>query len=171
MNLRIMSSTQVDRTLTRLAFEIVERNRGAENLTVVGIEKAGARIAESLASRLSAMEGHTIEWHGLDVTPYRDDTEESAGAESGDPSEALNLHDRDVILVDDVLYTGRTVRAALDAVVRFGRPRSIQLMVLIDRGHREYPIHADYVGKTIPTKSGERVVVAQNDQVTVEVVG
>jgi len=164
-----MSPAQVERTLTRLAYEIVERNRGADNLLVFGIEAAGARLARSLARRLSEMEGRTVESHDLDVTAFRDDTDEDPPAV--DPIRGgVDVTDRDIILVDDVLYTGRTVRAALDAVIRYGRPRSIQLMVLIDRGHREYPIQADYVGRTIPTKSMERVVVEQADDVTVSVV-
>jgi pyrimidine operon attenuation protein/uracil phosphoribosyltransferase len=165
-----MSPAQVERTLTRLAYEIVERNRGADNLLVFGIEAAGARLARSLSRLLSEMEGRTVESHDLDVTAFRDDTDDDPA--SADPIRGGNVDvtDRDVILVDDVLYTGRTVRAALDAVVRYGRPRSIQLMVLIDRGHREYPIQADYVGRTIPTKSVERVVVEQADDITVSVV-
>ncbi len=165
-----MSPAQVDRTLTRLAYEIVERNRGAKNLIVVGIEKAGARLARSVASRLSIMEDSDVVSHGLDVSAYRDDIDDGPSEDQNRPGSMLDLNDRDVILVDDVLYTGRTVRAALDAVVRFGRPRSIQLMVLIDRGHREYPIQADYVGKTIPTKSVERVLVQQDDEISVQVV-
>jgi pyrimidine operon attenuation protein/uracil phosphoribosyltransferase len=169
MKLRIMSPTQVDRTLTRLAYEIVERNRGADNVVVLGIEKAGARLGRLLADLLGEMEGSTIECHGLDVTSFRDDGDGKPGA-AAEVLPDIDVSERDVILVDDVLYTGRTARAALDAVVRFGRPRSIQLMVLIDRGHREYPIQPDYVGKTIPTKSVERVVVEQGPELAVHVV-
>ena len=165
-----MSPAQVGRTLTRLAYEIVERNQGAENLVVMGIEQAGARLARSLARRLSEMESRQVESHGLDVTSFRDDLDSTPVDPAVPDADSIDLTDRDVILVDDVLCSGRTVRAALDAVIRFGRPRSIQLMVLIDRGHREYPIRPDYVGKTIPTKSGENVVVEQGEEVTVYVV-
>ena len=169
MNHKIMSPRQVNRTVTRLAYEIVERNRGAKNIVIFGIKNAGAQLAHSLAEQLSIMEDQQIHSHDLDVTAFRDDVD---GDEAGDPGgNGLDVTDKDVILVDDVLFTGRTVRAALDAVVRFGRPRSIQLMVLIDRGHREYPIQPDYVGKTIPTKHVETVVVQQGDETTVQVVG
>lgn len=169
MNHRIMSPNQVVRTLTRLAYEIVERNKGAHNVVVFGIKNAGATLATTLAQQLSQVEGRDIQSHDLDVTAYRDDLEDSGAPDAG--KNGLDVTDKDVILVDDVLFTGRTVRAALDAVIRFGRPRSIQLMVLIDRGHREYPIQPDYVGKTIPTKHVETVVVEQGAETTVEVVG
>ena len=161
MNLKIMSSHQVERTLTRLAYEIIERNRGAENIIIFGIKNAGAQLARSLADRLASIELTEIQAHDLDVTAFRDDSVTTEILEVG--KNGLDVTDRDVILVDDVLFTGRTVRAALDAVVRFGRPRSIQLMVLIDRGHREYPIQPDYVGKVIPTKHLEPVRVEQGE--------
>ncbi|MCZ6704835.1 MAG: bifunctional pyr operon transcriptional regulator/uracil phosphoribosyltransferase PyrR [Bacteroidetes bacterium] len=168
MNLKIMSSHQVERTLTRLAYEIIERNRGAENIIIFGIKNAGAQLARSLADRLASIELTEIQAHDLDVTAFRDDSVSTEILEVG--KNGLDVTDRDVILVDDVLFTGRTVRAALDAVVRFGRPRSIQLMVLIDRGHREYPIQPDYVGKVIPTKHLETVRVEQGEEITVLVV-
>lgn len=170
MNLRIMSPLQVQRTLTRLAYEIVERNRGADNLVVFGIKRAGAELAKSLTAHLARIEGTPIHSHELEVTAFRDDVVDGKNVCSEHVADAPDVTDRDVILVDDVLFTGRTVRAALDAVVRFGRPRSIQLMVLIDRGHREYPIQADYVGKEIPTKHMERVVVELGDEIAVQVV-
>lgn len=170
MNLRIMSPLQVQRTLTRLAYEIVERNRGADNLVVFGIKRAGAELAKSLTAHLARIEGTPIRSHELEVTAFRDDVVDGKNVCSEHVADAPDVDDRDVILVDDVLFTGRTVRAALDAVVRFGRPRSIQLMVLIDRGHREYPIQADYVGKEIPTKHMERVVVELGDEIAVQVV-
>ena len=170
MNLRIMSPLQVQRTLTRLAYEIVERNRGADNLVIFGIKQAGAELAKSLAAYLARIEGTSIHSHALEVTAFRDDLADGQDVRSEHIAEVPDVTDRDVILVDDVLFTGRTVRAALDAVVRFGRPRSIQLMVLIDRGHREYPIQADYVGKVIPTKHIEQVVVELGEEITVQVV-
>jgi len=165
-----MSSLQAERTLTRIAYEIVERNRGTDNLIVFGIERAGAQLAKSLAAQLARIEGKTIRSHGLDVTEFRDDVGDGQSGSSEPVTTGPDVTDRDVILVDDVLFTGRTVRAALDAVVRFGRPRSIQLMVLIDRGHREYPIQPDYVGKVIPTKHVERVLVEVGDEIAVQVV-
>jgi len=168
MNLKIMSSHQVERTLTRLAYEIIERNRGPENIIIFGIKNAGAQLARSLADRLASIEVTEIQAHDLDVTAFRDDSVSTEMLEVG--KNGLDVTDRDVILVDDVLFTGRTVRAALDAVVRFGRPRSIQLMVLIDRGHREYPIQPDYVGKVIPTRHLETVRVEQGEEITVLVV-
>lgn len=145
------------RMVTRLAYQVLERNRGAANVVIFGIWRSGAVIAETLAKQMEAVEGHAVPVHDLDVTPYRDDRERTE--EEGTATNGLDVTDRDVVLVDDVLFTGRTARAALDAIVDYGRPRSIQLAVLIDRGHREYPIQADYVGRVIPTKHKERVVV------------
>lgn len=165
-----MSTTQVERTLNRLAYEVVERNRGASNITMFGILRAGARLARSLARQIGAIEGIELRSYDLDVSAFRDDSDRDL-EQTGEPSsEFPDVTDRDVILVDDVLFTGRTVRAALDAVVRYGRPRSIQLIVLIDRGHREYPIQPDYVGRTIPTRHKERVVVETEDELSVYVV-
>ncbi|MFQ5570048.1 MAG: bifunctional pyr operon transcriptional regulator/uracil phosphoribosyltransferase PyrR [Rhodothermales bacterium] len=154
----IMSPERVRRTLSRLAHEIIERNRSAENLDIFGIRHRGAVLAKALAREIEAIDRHAFSVHALDVRPYRDDLDPS------DPVEAhtngwADVTDRTVILVDDVLFTGRTARAALDALIRFGRPRSIQFVVLIDRGHREYPIQPNYVGRVIPTKHKERIVV------------
>lgn len=164
MRTRLMTDSQVRRTLNRLAYEIVERNRGASNLVVVGIERAGAVLAKRLIVHINQIEGTEIESHNLDITGFRDDAPLEGGA-TGLPE----LEDRDVILVDDVLFTGRTARAALDAVVRSGRPRTIQLVVLIDRGHREVPVQPDYVGRIMPTKHRERVEV-DTEGLTVDVV-
>lgn len=154
----IMESEQVERTLRRLAFEVIERNRGAGNLAVVGIRRRGSALAEALARQIANVDGTDLPVSRLDVAPYRDDRDRDAGDE--DRSTIHGSFDaRDVLLIDDVLFTGRTARAALDAVVRYGRPRSIQLIVLIDRGHREYPIQPDYVGRLLQTKHRERVVV------------
>ncbi len=153
-----MSPERVQRTLSRLAYEIVERNRGAERLEVFGIRRRGAMLAEALAAQIEAVDGRPLAVHALDVQPYRDDRDRTQPLPN--PAAPLaDVTDRAVILVDDVLFTGRTARAALDAIVRYGRPRSIQLVVLIDRGHREYPIQPDYVGRALPTKHKERVVV------------
>ncbi len=161
----LLSPTRVRRTLTRLAYEIVERNRGGASLEVFGIRKRGIALAETLAEIISTIEGQPVPVHPLDVTPFRDDLPDAPLPTPLDPRP--NVEGRDVILVDDVLFTGRTARAALDAVLFYGRPMSIQLAVLIDRGHREYPIQPDFVGRVIPTKHRERVTVEVNGQVTV----
>lgn len=166
MRTRIMTHRQVERTLDRLAHEIVERNRGADNVVVVGILRSGAILAEQLAADIASLEDISIVAHDLDIRAFRDDTEAGVVAEQDLP----DLTDRDVILVDDVLFTGRTVRAALDAVVQFGRPRSIQLAVLVDRGHREFPIQPDYVGRRMPTKHREQVVVTMEPDFGVDIV-
>lgn len=154
---QILTPEKVDRILTRIAYEIVERNKGASTLEIVGIRRKGLRLAEALAGHISDIESVRLRVNALDVSAYRDDRP------PGDSVDASNIESdmagRDVILVDDVLFTGRTARAALDAIVHYGRPRSIQLVVLIDRGHREFPIQPDYVGRTIPTKHRERVEV------------
>ncbi len=154
--LPLYSRDRVSRTLSRLASEVVERNKGVENLVVFGIRSRGTALAEVLAERLGTLANQTVVAHPLDVSAYRDDRSRIAPSEA---PPALDVNDRDVLLVDDVLYTGRTARAALDAVVHHGRPRSIQLVVLVDRGHREYPIQPDYVGRVLSTQYRERVVV------------
>lgn len=153
----IMSPEQVQRTLRRLAYEVVERNRGAQNLELFGILQSGLPLAETLADEINQIEEADLVAHELDVTPFRDDRDVTGASSSPTP---VDVTDRDVILVDDVLFTGRTARAALDALVQFGRPRTIQFVALIDRGYREYPIQPDYVGRQIQTKHRERVTVA-----------
>jgi pyrimidine operon attenuation protein/uracil phosphoribosyltransferase len=165
----IMSSQHVARTVRRLAYEVVEHNQGAEALDVFGILDSGSPLAQALVAEINAIEESTLQAHDLDVTTYRDDYE-GAPARSEQGGASLDITDRHVLLVDDVLFTGRTARAALDAVLQYGRPRSIQLAVLIDRGHREYPIHPDYVGRHLPTKHRERVVVRTKEDFTVSVV-
>jgi pyrimidine operon attenuation protein/uracil phosphoribosyltransferase len=155
---QILSSARVDRILNRIAYEIIERNKGALTLEIVGIRRKGSTIADDLARRISSIEGVELRQNELDVSGFRDDRD-SDGSEEQDLAAFGDMNGRDVILVDDVLFTGRTARAALDAIVQFGRPRSIQLVALIDRGHREYPIQPDYVGRQIPTKHRERVDV------------
>jgi len=154
-----MTPAHVRRTLDRLAHEIVERNRGADNLVIMGILQSGAAVATAVVDCISRIESVDTPCVDLDVTPFRDDREPGGG--SG--VELPDLTDRDVVLVDDVLFTGRTVRAALDALIRAGRPRSVQLLVLVDRGHREYPIQPDYVGRVLPTKHNETVDVLHVD--------
>ena len=163
---RIMSPERVRRTLRRLAYEVVERNQGAQNLEIFGILQSGVPLAEALTDEINQIEEDDVVVHDLDVTPFRDDRDAAAGESISPP---VDVSDRDVILVDDVLFTGRTVRAALDTIVQFGRPRSIQLVVLIDRGHREYPIQPDYVGRQLQTKHRERVTVATDEDFAVYV--
>lgn len=157
-----MSPERVRRTLRRLAYEVVEQNRGADTLELFGILRSGAPLAATIAEEIGRIEGETLSAHELDVGPFRDDRDvpaASRSAVSDGSRENASVAERDVILIDDVLFTGRTVRAALDAVIQFGRPRSIQLLVLVDRGHREYPIRPDYVGQRLQTKHQEQVEV------------
>lgn len=161
----LLSPTQARRTLTRLAFEIVERNRGGENLTIFGIRRRGVGLAEDIARQISEIVDMEVDVHSLDVTPFRDDLESPPPIEPLDPPPTVA--GRDVVVVDDVLFTGRTVRAAIDAVLHYGRPASLQLAVLIDRGHRELPIRPDFVGREVPTKHRERVEVELEPQVSV----
>ena len=153
----IMSPARVRRTLRRLAYEIVERNQGADAIELFGIRESGVPLAQTIAEEISAIEETELGAYDLDVTPFRDDHPELDPPET--PPHDVDVTDRDVVLVDDVLFTGRTVRAALDAVLQYGRPRSIQLVVLIDRGHREYPIQPDCTGRLLQTKHREEVVV------------
>ena len=158
----VMDADRVGRTLTRIAHEILERNRTLDELALVGIRSRGEHLARRVADRIAEITGHRVPTGALDITLYRDDLMRQAVG----PQPVVRLtdipfsiDDRIILLVDDVLYTGRTIRAALDALIDFGRPRAIQLMVLVDRGHRELPIKADYVGKNLPTSRRESVQV------------
>ncbi|MCD0156520.1 bifunctional pyr operon transcriptional regulator/uracil phosphoribosyltransferase PyrR [Deinococcus sp. 6GRE01] len=156
----ILTPDEVRRALTRIAHEIIERNKGAENLALIGVHTRGIPLARRLAEKLSSLEGVDVPTGMLDITLYRDDLSEVAQQPIIRETQVpFDLRDRRVILVDDVLYTGRTVRAALDALIDLGRPAGIQLAVLVDRGHRELPIRADYVGKNLPTAASEVVKV------------
>ncbi len=158
----VLGKERVERALTRMAYEIVERNAGLENVVVVGILRRGVTVAEALAGRLESISGSKIDVNQLDTAPFRDDLPSDEAVDDASHM-MVDVTDRDVVLVDDVLFTGRTIRAALDALVRFGRPHSIQLAVLVDRGHREYPIRPDYVGRSIQTKHRERISVRAGD--------
>jgi pyrimidine operon attenuation protein / uracil phosphoribosyltransferase len=150
------------RTLTRIAHEILERNRGVEELALVGIRTRGVPLAKRLAKAIHEINGHEIPTGALDITLYRDDLMRTAvGAQPVIRKTEIpfSIDNKSILLVDDVLYTGRTIRAALDALIEFGRPRVIQLVVLVDRGHRELPIKADYVGKNLPTSQSQSVQV------------
>lgn len=159
----LMNSDEINRALKRISHQILERNQGAEQIVLLGIKRGGLPLAEILASNIKSIEGVTVPVGELDITCYRDDrrTAGSGSSEYSDDTSFIpfDINGQHVILVDDVLYTGRTVRAALDAVSKYGRASSIQLAVLIDRGHRELPIRADYVGKNVPTSKSELVEV------------
>ena len=158
---RLMDPAEIRRTLTRIAHEIIERNKGARDVVLVGIAARGDDLARRLAAEIERIEGTAVPVGALDITFYRDDIGMRAEApEVHETRIPTDVTDRVVVLVDDVLYTGRTVRAALDALVDFGRPRAVQLAVLVDRGHRELPIRADFVGKNVPTRRDEVVRVA-----------
>jgi pyrimidine operon attenuation protein/uracil phosphoribosyltransferase len=153
-----------DRTLTRLAHEIVERNRGAENLAIIGMQTRGVFLAKRLVKKIELSESATVPLGTLDATLYRDDFRTRLKHPKVQVTEIpFDIYDMNLVLVDDVLYTGRTVRAALDALMDFGRPRRIQLAVLVDRGHREMPIRPDFIGKNIPTSINEEVRVRMQE--------
>jgi pyrimidine operon attenuation protein/uracil phosphoribosyltransferase len=157
---QLMSASEIDRTLVRLAHEIVERNNGAQGLVLVGVRRRGAPLAERLAQKLGEIEKIKPPVGTIDITFYRDDmSEEALEARVEQSFIPFNIKDQTVILVDDVLYTGRSTRAALDALIDHGRPRRVELCVLIDRGHRELPIQATYTGRTIQTAENESVEV------------
>ena len=153
-----MDAGDLSRALARIAHEILERNKGAEHLVLVGLLSRGEIIAQRLAERIADIEGVKVPTGSLDIGLYRDDIGLRAPAELK-TDHIPPIDDKIVVLVDDVLYTGRSVRAALDALMDVGRPKAVQLAVLVDRGHRELPIRADYVGKNIPTAHGEEIVV------------
>ena len=156
----ILDSRDLDRALTRIAHEILERNKGIEDLVLIGIKSRGEVLAERLASKIKAIEGTAVPFGAMDITFYRDDAGIHKPEKPPTPTELpFDVNKKKVILVDDVLYTGRSARAAIDQIVDFGRPTFIQYAVLVDRGHREFPIHADYVGKNIPSSSREEVLV------------
>lgn len=156
----IMSADEVNRALSRIAHEIIERNKGADNLAMVGIHTRGVPIAALLAARIAEFEGLEPPLGKLDITLYRDDLSEISKQPIVRKTEVpFDISKRNIVLCDDVLYTGRTARAALDALIDLGRPAVIQLAVLVDRGHRELPIRADYVGRNLPTSRQEVVKV------------
>ncbi|RFU42177.1 bifunctional pyr operon transcriptional regulator/uracil phosphoribosyltransferase PyrR [Actinomadura logoneensis] len=162
----VLEGPDIRRALTRIAHEILERTKGGEDVVLLGIQTRGVTLAERLAAALHEVEGRPVPWGSLDVTMYRDDLRlRPARAIRRTELPKGGIEDRVVVLVDDVLFSGRTVRAALDALNELGRPRAVQLAVLVDRGHRELPIRADYVGKNLPTSMREtvKVLLAEND--------
>jgi pyrimidine operon attenuation protein/uracil phosphoribosyltransferase len=156
----LLDRDQIRRAVKRIAHEIVERNGGVDDLVIVGIRRRGVPLAQRIADSISQIEGTPVPVGILDITLYRDDFQNVMNHPQVGKTEIKgDITDRIVILVDDVLFTGRTIRAALDELIDFGRPRRIQLAVLVDRGHREFPIKADYVGKNVPTAENEMVEV------------
>ncbi len=155
----VMEPDEVRRAVTRIAHEIVERNRGTDDLVIVGIRTRGAPLAERIAAAIASFEGVDLPSGALDVTLYRDDVALRSPRSLEATTVPADVDGQVVVLVDDVLYTGRTIRAAFDAVLDLGRPRAVRLAVLVDRGHRELPIRADYVGKNLPTSRAEEVAV------------
>jgi len=173
----VMDAAGIERSITRMAHEVLERNKGVENLVIVGIRTRGVYLARRLKEKISAIEGKDVPLGILDITLYRDDlATRSEKPQLGKTDIPFSLQDKKVVLVDDVLFTGRTIRAAMDALIDFGRPKMIQLAVLIDRGHRELPIRADFVGENLPSalweaisvhlveKDGEDCVVIESEQ-------
>lgn len=157
---QIMDSDAMRRALTRIAHEILERNHGVEDLVLVGIRRRGVPLARTIAENIKCIEGNDVPVGELDITLYRDDLTTLADQPMVHRTEIpVDIRNKTVVLVDDVLFTGRTVRAALDAIIDIGRPKAIQLAILVDRGHRELPIRADFVGKNVPTSKRELIAV------------
>lgn len=160
----VVDQVTMKRALTRITYEIIERNQTIQDVVLIGIKTRGIYIASRVADRLKQLEGIEVPIGELDITLYRDDKKETpAEAELHSSDIPVSLEGKEVILIDDVLYTGRTIRAAMDAVMDYGRPRKISLAVLVDRGHRELPIRADYVGKNIPTAKTEEILVEMQE--------
>lgn len=159
----IMDEIAIRRALTRISHEILEKNKGIDHCVLVGIRTRGVYLARRVAERIVEIEGVNIPVMDLDITSYRDDAK-LKGSTASLGLEKVPIQDKKIILFDDVLFTGRTVRAAMDAIIDIGRPRLIQLAVLVDRGHRELPIRADYVGKNVPTSRLEQIRVLLHEQ-------
>jgi len=157
---RLLDEEDIARIVRRISHEILERNKGSKNLALVGIRTRGVTLAGRLARTIEGIEGQKVEVGALDIAMYRDDFATRGASEVGPTRIEFDINDKKVVIVDDVLYTGRTTRAAMDALMDFGRPQVIQLAVLVDRGHRELPVRADYVGKNIPTSGDEKVKVS-----------
>lgn len=155
----VMDGDAIERAITRIAHEILEANRGAGGIALVGIVTRGARLAERLAERIRQIEGAEVPVGSLDISFYRDDVGVRLSPEVHRTDIPFEVEGRTIVLADDVLFTGRTIRAAMDAIMDYGRPAMVQLAVLVDRGHRELPIRADFVGKNVPTSGRERVRV------------
>lgn len=157
MKRTILDEQGINRSLTRMSHEILEKYKGSENIVLLGIKRRGEYLGNRMREKIESIEGHPVDGGTIDIRNFRDDTKRSENTDGLDTS--INLNDKHVVLVDDVLQTGRTIRAAIDAVMFHHRPKTISLAVLVDRGHRELPIRPDFVGKNIPTSSEEDVVV------------
>ena len=155
----IMTADDIRRALTRIAHEIVEWNQGTDRLVLIGLRTRGVPLAQRIAARIQEFEGKAVPLGQLDITLYRDDVLTRGPLPMGPTAIPVDITDKRIVLVDDVLYTGRSIRAAMDALIDYGRPQVIRLMVLVDRGHRELPIRADFVGKNLPTSRDENVHV------------
>ena len=155
----VLDASALDRALTRIAHEILERNNGAGNVTFVGLRTRGVTLAKRLAGKIAAIDGAVVPVGALDITLYRDDLDMRGAPVVRGTDITFSIKNKTVVLVDDVLFTGRTIRAALDALIDLGRPQMIQLAIVIDRGHRELPIRPDYIGKNLPTSRRESVAV------------
>ena len=161
---QLMDEKAIGRAITRISHEIIERNKGIEDVVLVGIKTRGVPIAHRISKKIEQIEGKKVNTGEIDITLYRDDLKEvDVDPVINGSNIDFDINDKKVILVDDVLYTGRTVRGALDALMDIGRPKSIQLAVLVDRGHRELPVRADYVGKNVPTSKHEVISVMLNE--------
>ena len=171
---QIMDEKAIGRAITRISHEIIEKNKGIENVVLIGIKTRGVPVATRIANKIEAIEGQRVDAGEMDITLYRDDlSKKQIDPVVNSTKIDFDITDKTVILVDDVLYTGRTVRSALDALMDIGRPKAIQLAVLVDRGHRELPIRSDYVGKNVPTSRNEIISVKlmecdKEDSVSIE---
>jgi pyrimidine operon attenuation protein/uracil phosphoribosyltransferase len=155
----VLNSEDIERIIKRISHEIIERNKGSENLIFIGVQKRGVPLAKRIKENIEKITNSEIKLGKLDISFYRDDLNERVKSDVNITDIPFEIKGKDIILVDDVLFTGRTIRAAMDAIMDFGRPQTIQLVVLVDRGHRELPIRADYVGKNLPTSLNEYVEV------------
>ena len=161
----IFKDNDISRAISRITHEILEKNKGADNLALVGIRTRGVTLAQRIKNKINTIENVDIDFGILDITLYRDDLSSGKVSTTLEKTDiSFPLDGKQIILVDDVLFTGRTIRAAIDALIDFGRPATVQLGVLIDRGHRELPIRPDYVGKNIPTSKNDRVQVLLNEE-------
>lgn len=159
----LLDRDAVTRALTRISHEITEKNKGIEDVVIVGIRRRGVSLAKIILNKITAFEGKTPEYGELDITLYRDDLTEQNELPTVSETPKFDVNGKKIILVDDVIFTGRTVRAAIDCIMDIGRPKCIQLAVLVDRGHRELPIRADFVGKNIPTSLDEIIKVSTDE--------
>lgn len=164
MKTQIMDSQTMNRTIARISHEILERNHGAENVCVLGVKKRGVPFAKRICDNIKLFEGITVPYGEIDITMQRDDFDEQKKKQlATDSIVPCDLTGKTVIIVDDVLYTGRTAKASMETVFKYGRPNNVQLVVLVDRGHRELPMRPDYVGKNLPTSKQEKVLVKFSD--------